>query len=198
MTIAHCMKENTNMSRSKEHVLWAFYSYLTRIGFLLIDLVPPLIRTIVFKLHFHSFGKGSLLDYGSYYQYGKKIYFGKNARLGKDCTLRPSYWEKDSVIVFEDNVVVGSQCSFVATGHDISKSDLPMFGGAIIVKKGAYLGLNVTVVAPDVRKRGPLIIGEGAVIGAGAVVTKSIEPFTVAAGVPARVIGRRPIEEKDM
>jgi virginiamycin A acetyltransferase len=56
----------------------------------------------------------------------------------------------------------------------------------IKVGNDVWIGQGVSVV----RKPG-LEIGDGAVIGSGAVVTKSIPPYAIAAGVPARVIGYR-------
>jgi galactoside O-acetyltransferase len=55
--------------------------------------------------------------------------------------------------------------------------------GRVLVEDNAFLGAHV-VVLPDVR------IGTGAVVGAGAVVTRDVPPHTVVAGVPARVIKR--------
>jgi acetyltransferase-like isoleucine patch superfamily enzyme len=53
--------------------------------------------------------------------------------------------------------------------------------GDILLGKGCYIGLNVTIL-PGVH------IGEGAVIGSCALVTKDIPAWTIAAGVPAKVI----------
>ena len=58
----------------------------------------------------------------------------------------------------------------------------------IVLEDNVWLGGNV-VILPGVR------IGEGAVIGAGAVVTRDIAPFSIAVGNPARVI--RKISDKD-
>jgi len=55
----------------------------------------------------------------------------------------------------------------------------------VIIEKDAFLGVNVTVL-PGVK------IGEGAVIGAHALVTKDIPPWTIAVGVPAKPIKKRP------
>ncbi len=56
--------------------------------------------------------------------------------------------------------------------------------GTVIIEDDVWIGANC-VITPDVR------IGRGAVIGAGAVVTRNVAPYTIAGGVPAREIGRR-------
>jgi galactoside O-acetyltransferase len=57
--------------------------------------------------------------------------------------------------------------------------------GFVVIEANAFIGTNA-VVLPDVT------IGKGAVVGAGAVVTGQVAPWTIVAGVPARVIGTRP------
>jgi acetyltransferase-like isoleucine patch superfamily enzyme len=57
-----------------------------------------------------------------------------------------------------------------------------------IVRKRASLGTNATIVAG-------VTIGESAMVGAGAVVTRDVPDFAIVAGVPARVIGR--VEERE-
>ena len=60
-------------------------------------------------------------------------------------------------------------------------------GGKIIISDDVWIGANV-VILPDVT------IGTHSVIAAGSVVTKDIEPYTVAAGVPAKTIKKLDIE----
>ena len=57
--------------------------------------------------------------------------------------------------------------------------------GKVVLEKDVFLGSNV-IVYPDIT------IGEGAIIGAGGLVTKDIEPWTINVGVPTRVVGARP------
>ncbi len=81
-------------------------------------------------------------------------------------------------------------CAFYPYNHGtvadrpIAKQPLTSKGD-IVVGDGAWLGFGV-VVLDGVR------IGEGAVIGAGSVVTRSVPAMAVAAGNPARLVGRRP------
>jgi acetyltransferase-like isoleucine patch superfamily enzyme len=57
--------------------------------------------------------------------------------------------------------------------------------GRVVLEKDVFLGTN-SVILPNVT------IGEGAMIGAGSVVNRDVEPWTINVGVPVRVIGRRP------
>lgn len=86
-------------------------------------------------------------------------------------------------------VAIGPGSVLRAANHCFERVDLPIMSqghrpGSIVIGDDVWIGANC-VITPDVR------IGEGAVIGAGAVVTRDVEPFSVAAGVPARKIGER-------
>jgi acetyltransferase-like isoleucine patch superfamily enzyme len=65
--------------------------------------------------------------------------------------------------------------------HGMYAMHCPFKEGKVIVKDGAHLGIG-SIIMPGVT------IGEGAIIGAGAVVTHDIPPYSVAVGVPAKVI----------
>lgn len=80
-----------------------------------------------------------------------------------------------------------------AANHRFSRRDVPIMRqghapGTVIIEEDVWIGANC-VITPDVR------IGRGAVVGAGAVVTRDVAPFSIVGGVPAKVIGRRGREE---
>lgn len=60
--------------------------------------------------------------------------------------------------------------------------------GVTVLRKGCYIGMSSTIV-------GPVEIGEGAMIGAGAVVVKDIPPMTLAVGLPAKVIKQGQLDQ---
>lgn len=95
-----------------------------------------------------------------------------------------------SPITIGRGVMVGPNCTIAAGNHDFSQTDRPMrhagtlTRGPIVIEDDVWLGAGVVVTDG-------VTIGRGAVIGAGAVVTRDIPAMSIAAGVPARVIGTR-------
>ena len=94
-------------------------------------------------------------------------------------------------ITIEDNVLISQFVNMWGQSHKFYDRNKPIWvqhgeggqgykKGKIVVKKGAWIGPHVTILR-DIR------IGEGAVIGAGAVVTKDIPDYAVAFGVPAKI-----------
>jgi acetyltransferase-like isoleucine patch superfamily enzyme len=112
-----------------------------------------------------------------YTDFGHNIRIGKNVFVNHACTFMDR-----GGITLEDNVLVGPKVNLITTNHPIEPGQrrgtisLP-----IVLKKGAWIGANVTVM-PGVT------IGENAIVGAGAVVTKDVAANTIVAGVPARVV----------
>ena len=84
-----------------------------------------------------------------------------------------------------------SREAFICTAtHDISRLNRPLIAKPIVICDGVWIGARAFI--------GPgITIGEGAVVGACAVVTKNVEPWTVVAGNPARIIKKREIHPTD-
>ena len=83
-------------------------------------------------------------------------------------------------VTIEDDVVLASSVSIYTVQHDVND---PMFrvnnkGGAVVIHNHAWISSHSTVL-PKVE------IGEGAVLSAGAIATKSLEPFGIYSGIPA-------------
>lgn len=111
---------------------------------------------------------------------------GENVHFGTDCLIWAwNHLDTDNVVI-EDNVSIGPKVMLIARTH--STEQIEKFGmvtssipGKITIKKGAWIGAGA-IILPNTT------VGEGAVVGAGAVVTKDVQPYTVVAGVPARLI----------
>jgi putative colanic acid biosynthesis acetyltransferase WcaF len=79
-----------------------------------------------------------------------------------------------------------AQEAYLCTGtHDFTSPALALLTAPIHVGRGAFVGAH-SLILPG------LSLGEGCIIGAGAVVTRDVPPYAIVAGNPARVIGRRP------
>jgi acyl-[acyl carrier protein]--UDP-N-acetylglucosamine O-acyltransferase len=87
------------------------------------------------------------------------------------------------LLCIEDDVVFAYGVRIIL--HDSALNNrygVPVRFGKVIVRKGAYIGAR-SIILPGVE------IGEGAIVGAGSLVTRDIPPDSVAYGVPARVMG---------
>ena len=84
-------------------------------------------------------------------------------------------------IEFEDGVMLALGVRIATINHDMNERHSIYTYGKVIIKKNAWIGMNVTI-CPGVT------IGEYAVVAAGAVVTKDVPDYAVVGGVPATVI----------
>src|SRR6478609_7855845 len=109
--------------------------------------------------------------------------FGKNLTLGKDVFINLGCRFQDTGgITIGDGTLIGHGTTLTTLDHALDPSRrADMTPQPIHIGRRVWFGANVTVV-PGVR------IGDGAVVGAGAVVTKDVPADTIVAGVPARVL----------
>lgn len=174
--------------------MWLFnlYSWVTGIGWMLLDILPQPIRRVIFRTimeDFESGGRGATIDYKTYIRYPSKVSIGAGTMINRGCRFYASYHCKDVRIRIGEHVAVAPEVSFLAAGHDYTQRALPNIAGSIIVEDYVWIGARSIILQG-------VTIGEGAVIAAGSIVTKDIPPYTVAAGIPARVIKKRELKEE--
>jgi acetyltransferase-like isoleucine patch superfamily enzyme len=83
-----------------------------------------------------------------------------------------------------DNVTISHQALLQTLTHD-PRDNFAVLARPVAIHDHAWIGARA-IVCPGVT------VGEGAVVGAGAVVTRDVPPWTIVAGNPARRIGERP------
>ncbi|UUS57562.1 acyltransferase [Acinetobacter sp. YH16040_T] len=127
--------------------------------------------------------------------YGIGCQLGKHSKasstiLGRYASFGP-YCEFNSPLVIGDLTMLSSEVLVIGQDHDAFNSKLPMRIAfpkndrpITVIESDCWIGARVTIME-GVR------IGRGSVIGANSVVTKSIPPYSVAVGAPARVIKQR-------
>ena len=118
---------------------------------------------------------------------GAFVELQKGVRVGRRCKVSSHSFLCEGVTV-EDNVFIGHGVMFTndkyprSTNPDGSlQTDTDWSVIPIVVRKGASIGSNATILAG-------VTIGEGSVVGAGSVVTRDVEAGTIVAGVPARYL----------
>ena len=125
---------------------------------------------------------------GSRTKVGAFVEIQRDAEIGADCKIS-SHTFICSGVAIEDGVFVGHGVMFIndlyprAVNADNSlqtEADWTMVKTR--VKRRASIGSNATIL-------GGVTLGEGAMVGAGAVVTKDVPDYTIVAGVPARIVG---------
>lgn len=135
-------------------------------------------------------GKNVFIDRQNYFNY-KNVVVGNNVAIGKNCTFMCSLAE----IIIGDNVMFAPNVTCITGGHrydvvgkymkEITESEkLPEHDREIIFEGDNWIGANAIILKG-------VTVGEGAIIGAGAVVTKDVPPYSIVGGNPAKVIKMR-------
>lgn len=118
---------------------------------------------------------------------GAFVEIQKNAVIGRNCKISSHTFICEGVHI-EDNVFIGHNVTFIndlyphaTTPEGKMQTDADWEVVPTFVKKGASIGSSTTILAG-------VTIGENAIVGAGAVVTKDVPDFSIVAGNPAKVL----------
>lgn len=163
-------------------LLFKFY-YAFKTEYLINDILPHFpfwtIRRYILKRSGMKIGNGCFVMKKVYFQNVFSLKIGNYSHINRGCVI-----DARGGIVIGDNVSISHNVSIVTGSHDCQSS---IFAGSfkpIFIDDYVWIGFGATILQG-------VHIGKGAVVCAGAVVTKDIKDYEIVGGVPARKIGER-------
>lgn len=168
-------------------ILIRYYNYLLDLELFILYLVGFIpshtIRNTIYRLAGIKMGKGSTLHMGARFFQPNNIKIGQGSILGDHIFL-----DGRAKLTIGNHVDIASQVMIYNSEHDLS--DPTMKAVTQPVKIGDYVFIGPrAIILPNVK------IGNGAVVAAGAVVTKDVPDQAIVGGVPAKIIGQRPLAD---
>jgi maltose O-acetyltransferase len=141
------------------------------------------IRGFLARRIFDECGVNINLEKGAYIADGKSVRVGNNSGIGINAFVQRN-------VSIGNDVLMGRDVVIMTTSHEFSDTSIPMRlqGGKevdpVIIGNDVWIGSRA-IILPGVK------IGNGSIIGAGAVVTRNVDPYSVVGGVPAKLIKKR-------
>lgn len=138
------------------------------------------LRKVYLRGWLGNFGANGGVQLGCKFLNGRKVFFGQRNVINFGCLFDG----RKFAIRTGDDVSIGPEAAILTLGHDPQSPEFADRGGEVVIGSRVWIGYRA-VILPGIK------IGDGAIVGAGAVVTKDVEAFTIVAGNPARKIGER-------
>lgn len=137
------------------------------------------LRLFLYRCCGMRIGKKSVINMGLYTFSMNKISIGEYTHINRKCFI-----DGRGSCFIGNNVSISHNVSIVTGSHDFNAKNF--YGKYLPIKIDDYvwIGVNATILQN-------VHIGKGAVVAAGAVVTKDVPPYTIVGGVPAKIIGKR-------
>ncbi|MGA7931977.1 MAG: DapH/DapD/GlmU-related protein [Kovacikia sp.] len=152
------------------------YAYTAAIG-----KIPCLaLRRGYLRAYLAAIGEGTSVQLGCRFLNGRKVYLGERNVINFNCLFDG---RKYSIQTGAD-VSIGPEAAILTLGHDPQSAEFADQGGDVIIGDRVWIAYRA-IILPGVT------LGEGAVVGAGSVVTQDVAPYTIVAGNPARFIKPR-------
>lgn len=143
-----------------------------------------MIRIFCCRRIFKYCGKISTIDRHAYFGNGRNVEIGDYSGIGENCVVPNN-------TVIGKYVMMAPEVHIVANNHQFKETSIPIcFQGPdysknqTIIEDDVWIGVR-TIFTPGHR------IGKGSIIGAGSVVTKDVEPYSIVGGNPAKLIKKR-------
>lgn len=163
------------MSRIQTILFEFWVMVLRHVGY-----VPShLIRRFYYRISGIKIGKGSTIHMFATFYNPTNIEIGEDTIIGEWAVL-----DGRDTIQVGNHVDIASTVMIYNSEHDINSEHFAAVKMPVVIEDYVFIGPRA-IILPGVK------VGKGAVVAAGAVVTKDIEPFMIVGGVPARPIGER-------
>lgn len=182
------MKGRTGKDLSPQEV---FRKAVNRVYNIVIDLELLILNFVSCAIPFHSvrkafyrasgvkIGKNSFIHMGARFYLPNGVSIGEGTVIGDHC-----FMDGRASLKIGSNVDIASEVMIYNSEHDINSDGFDPIEEPVEIADYVFVGPRA-IILPGVN------IGKGAVVGAGAVVTKDVAPFKVVGGVPAKEIGER-------
>ena len=141
--------------------------------------LPWYVRRFAMRKLGMKIGKGTYVDSRCYIMNLNKLFIGKDSHINRMVTL-----DARGGLTIGNSVSVSHGVMLMTGSHDVQSRHFPVKFYPIEIGDYVWIGCGATVLQ-NVK------IGKGAVVSAGAVVTKDVPPYAIVGGVPARGIGHR-------
>lgn len=181
------MGKSLTMSEASGKVANRLFNWILDFELVLVTwagLVPfHMFRLVFYRLAGMQIGKGSRIHVGARFFYPSNIKIGEGTIIGDNIFLDG----RDKLII-GDHVDIASDVMIYNSEHNINSEDFHAVTAPVEIGDYVFIGPR-SIILPGVK------IGKGAIVGAGAVVTKDVADFAIVGGVPAQVIGERKVKD---
>ena len=137
------------------------------------------LRKIIYRLYGIKIGKGTRIDMRLFVMRGESLSIGFNSHINRNTML-----DARGGLVIGNHVSISHNVVIMSGGHNVNSSTFEGEHLPIKIEDYVWIGVNAVVLKG-------VTIGKGAIVAAGAVVTKDVPSGCVAAGVPAKVISQK-------
>jgi maltose O-acetyltransferase len=155
-----------------------FLNYLVRRWLMYVPI--HFFRLLVLNLCGIKMGKNCGILMGCEFRNPRQIKLGNNCIINKKVLLDG----RGGLLTIGNNVDVAQEVVIWTLGHDVHDDFHRDKGAPVVIEDYVWIG-HRAIIMPGVT------LGRGAVVAAGAVVTKSVPPMAIVGGVPAQIIGQR-------
>lgn len=140
------------------------------------------VRRFFYRLCGMKIGKGSTLHMGPRFYNPANIKIGEDSVIGERAVL-----DGRDKLTIGNHVDIATDVMIYNSEHDVNHPNFKAISAPVVIQDYVFIGPRA-IILPGVTIR------RGAIVGAGAVVTKDVEEYSIVGGVPARQIGTREIQ----
>lgn len=176
-----------NLITAVKKIFIRYYNYLLDLELFILFLVGFIpshtVRNVFYLLAGIKMGKRSTLHMGA------RFFQPNNIKIGQGCILGDHiFLDGRAKLTIGNHVDIASQVMIYNSEHDLSDPTMKAVSQPVKIGDYVFIGPRA-IILPNVK------IGNGAVVAAGAVVTKDVPDQAIVGGVPAKIIGQRPLRD---